>query len=70
MLKADEILFRASGFGHLMANPQGKTNLEKYLNTKQEIAKLQEEYAAGNPLTKTMINKLERIKKINEWFYL
>lgn len=65
MIKADEILFRASVFGHLMTNTQGKTNLEKYLSTKQEIAKLQEEYADGNPLTKAMINKLEKIKKLN-----
>ncbi len=61
----EPIKFRASSFGHLMSNPQGKTNAEKYLITKAEIEKLTKEYSLLNTSTKTAANKLEKIKALN-----
>lgn len=60
----DNVLFRCSSLGHLMTDPQGKTNMEKYLGAVAALSKHREDYAAiQNKTTKTAIKKIEAIKK-------
>lgn len=57
-------LFRCSGWGHLMTDPKGKTNAEKYEEAKEKAAKLAFEYdGIENKKTKTAANKLEAFNK-------
>lgn len=56
-------LFRCSSLGHLMPDPQGKTNAEKYSDAVLKLAKLQTEYDAIKDGLKSKVTKGEAIEK-------
>jgi len=65
--KFETVLFRASSIGHLMTEPKGKTNLEKYTGCVEALSKLREDYAnIKNKETITAAKKLDAIKKTEE----
>jgi len=62
-----KVLFRCHGLGQIMTNPQGKSNLEKFVEAKENLAKYQKEYQAiVNKETKTAQNKLIQIEKTKQ----
>lgn len=63
---AEEIKFRASGFGYLLTNPQGKSAAEKLIDAEAKIKQYTAEYGAMiNKSTKTAANKADQIRKLN-----
>ena len=61
---ADKILFRCSALGSIMTEPQGKSNLQKYLEKKQQHQELITKYEAiANKGTKTASNLAVKILK-------
>lgn len=63
---ANQILFRASGNGHLMTEPQGKTNMQKYLDVCDALKNAELSYSMTvNKATKTAANLHAKILKLN-----
>lgn len=61
---ANEILFRCSSLGHIMTEPQGKSNLEKYTEAKANADKNYVKYSeAKNKETKSAKNDFARWQK-------
>lgn len=65
-MNANEILFRASGIGYLMTEPQGKTNSEKYYEALAQVDVYKKQYSdTVNKGTKTAVNLHAKILKAN-----
>jgi hypothetical protein len=63
---AEEILFRCSGLGYLMTDPQGKAPAEKLVEANERLKKYTLDYAAMlNKGTQTAMNKHQQILKLN-----
>lgn len=63
-MNANQIKFRCSSLGHLMTEPIGKSNMQKWDDAKEYAAKLAAEYhQLANKETKTAAKLLERMEK-------
>lgn len=63
-MESSSLLFRSSANGYLMTEPQGKSNLEKWLEACANLDKYRADYdAMKNKETKTAKNKAAQIEK-------
>lgn len=60
-MNADQLLFRASSIGHIMTDPQGKTNIEKYNEAVTQLSGWREKHKGMKPELKSALDLQTKI---------